>query len=339
MKIKTFLVKDLTPQQQSDMMSIYSLMEVVSLEQYPGFAQASEPEIPVLYLLAYRQDKLIGYACVKIKKSVLATVSFGPLVRDADDYEEVCAATVNACTYKGVLMMKIFPPFSSVKNTPIQLPFAKLKSEQSDEDFNWASLLLPLDRPMEEIFSGFSENHKRSIRKAQKINLSTAEITTEEEINLFAEQYTKMYKIRELPVDLDEAKLSFQRLFTFFKEQKTGIFLAVKSDKGGMIGGLCISYQGNAAFYHKGYSHPDFRQLPINHLAFYDAINLAKAKGLKYFDFGGYGLNLSPEDQVNGINRFKDGFGGHLVTYPQTLTIYTTPISKLMHSIYQKFRK
>ena len=106
-----------------------------------------------------------------------------------------------------------------------------------------------------------------------------------------------------------------------------------------MVGGLCISYEGNTAFYNKGYSHPDHRNLPVNHIGFYEVIRRAKEKGLKYFDLGGYGINLKEDDQVNAINRFKDGFGGTLVYYPQTLTIYTTPVSKLLFSLYKRLKK
>lgn len=335
---KTLLVPDLSPQQLSDILSIYSRTEVVSMEQYPGFAQASEPDVAVQYLLCYRDMQLIGYVCVKIKKRIFATVSFGPVVTDSADYEDVCAALVSACRKKAVLIVKIFPPYMNEERKDAIGSFTKIKYERSDSDFNWGSLKLSLDKPMDELLKAFSENHRRSIKKAQKLNLSTIEISSKEDIDTFSAQYVKMYESRGLPVSAELTRQSFQNICAFYKTHDTGIFLAVRSEADGLIGGLSISYQGNAAFYNKGYSHPDHRSLPINHLAFYEAIKMAKERGLKFFDFGGYGLNLKEDDQVHAINRFKDGFGGTLMVYPQTLTIYTTPLSKLLYGLYQRIR-
>jgi lipid II:glycine glycyltransferase (peptidoglycan interpeptide bridge formation enzyme) len=339
MMIKSLLVPDLTPTQLSDVMSLYSQTEVVSMEQYPGFAQASEPEVAIQYLLCYRGEKLIGYASVKIKKRVFATVLFGPLVQDASDYEDACAALVSACRRRGVLLVKIFPPYMSAENEAAISSFTKIKYERSDTDFNWCSPKLSLDPTMDELLKGFSENHRRNVKKAQKLNLTVTEINNTADIDIFSEQFAKMYESRGLPVSVEQTKQSFQNIFAFHRKHDTGVFLAVRSETEGIVGGLCINYEGNAAFYHKGYSHPDHRSLPVNHIAFYEAIRLAKERGMKYFDFCGYGLNLKEDDQVNAINRFKDGFGGTLVYYPQTLTIYTTPFSKLLFNMYQRFRK
>ena len=337
--MQTILVQTLSPSQLSDIESIYTHKPVVSIEQYPGFAQASEPHIPVWYLLIYRGDTLIGYACIKIKKRIFATLLFGPVVGDFADYQDICRSVVSHCLKKGVLVIKIIPPYLSEEEKNVVSSFTNIKFEQSDRAFNWASLKLALDKPMDELLKNFSENHRRNIKKAQKLNLTVSEITSTQDIDTFADQYVKMYTSRGLDTSLSKATLSFQNLFTFFREHKNGVFLAVRSEAGDIIGGLCISYQGNAAFYFKGYSHPEHRSLPINHLAFYEAIKLAKDKGLDYFDFGGYGTNLKENDSMHAINRFKEGFGGDLNVYTQTLTIYTTPVSKLLYSLYRRLRK
>ena len=337
--MKVSLVETLSPQQLSDVMSVYSQTEVVSLEQYPGFANALEPDVFLRYLLVYRGANLAGYACIKIKKRILAYVSFGPLVHDPGDYELLCAAVVSACRRRGVLIVKILPPFMTEENKAAIQSFTKLKFVQSDDDFNWASLKLLLDKPIEELLKGFSDNHRQSIKKAQKLNLTADTITDPTEIDIFAEQYIKMYQSRGLPISPEVITHTLKLLFAFYNKYNTGAFLAVRSPAEGIIGGVCISYQGDSGFYQKGYSHPDHRSLPINHLAIFEAIKLSKEKGLKYFDFGGYGLNLKEDDQVHAINRFKSWFGGQLVYHPQTLTIYTTPFSKPIYSLYQRVRK
>ena len=325
--------------QLSDVMQLYSAQEVVSLEQYPEFVKAIEPDVSLKYLLAYRDGQLIGYSCVKIKKRVLAYVYFGPMVSSPQDYEEVCAGLVSVCRGKGVLVLKIMPPYMSDERKAAMSSFQKIKYTQSDSEFNWASLKLSLDKPMEEILKGFSDNHRQSVKKAQKLNLTADVITDVDDLNIFAEQYIQMYQSRALAIDPELIRHTFKLLFDFYRAQDTGVFLAVRSPTEGIVGGVCISYQGDSGFYQKGYSHPDHRSLPINHLAIYEAIKLSKEHGLKVFDFGGYGLNLKEDDQVHAINRFKAWFGGELVYHPQTLTIYTTPFSKLIYDLYLRLRK
>ncbi len=66
---------------------------------------------------------------------------------------------------------------------------------------------------------------------------------------------------------------------------------------------------------------------------------MAKSRGLKFFDFGGYAVDVKEGDQLFDINRFKHGFGGELVTYPKTMLIYTTPFSKALYNLYRDFRQ
>jgi hypothetical protein len=333
--MKFIFTNILSPRQLSDIMSVYSHQEVVSIQQYPGFVQIIEPDVSLKYLLAYRGEELAGYACVKVKKRILATVYFGPLVNDPGDYEELCAAVVSACVRRCIFIVKILPPYMAPEREAAIASFTRIQFEQSDEYFNWGTLKLPLDKKIEDIFKGFSDNHRQSIKKAQKHNLTVDVITNPAEVDIFAEQFIIMYKSRGLPISQGQIRNTLKRLFTFYQEHKSGFFLVVKSPEDGIIGGVCINYQGDSGFYQMGYSHPHHRTLPINHLAIYEAIRISKENGCKVFDFGGYGLNLKEGDQVHAINRFKSWFGGQLVYHPKTLIIYST---KLLKFIYKKFQ-
>jgi len=328
----------LSPLHIDDIREIYNKYEVVSLEQFPGFA-AIDADVNTYYLLAYESERLLGYACVKIRKGVLAWVSFGPLVREMKEYELLCHGLVTHCRRMGVLVLRIMPPYLSETDIETLNSSKKFKFEQSENDFNWATLKLPLDKSLEEILKGFSSNHRQSIKKAQKLNFIVEVISDPSDIEVFADQYIRMYESRNLAISPELTRLFFKRLFAFYNEHHTGVFITVRTSEYGIIGGLCISYQGDSGFYQKGYSDPEHRSLPINHIAMYEAIKLSKENGKKFFDFGGYGLNLKENDQVHAINRFKSWFGGDLVYHPKTLIIYTTPFSKVLYNLYRKFRK
>lgn len=81
---------------------------------------------------------------------------------------------------------------------------------------------------------------------------------------------------------------------------------------------MCITCFHDTAFYLAGYAHPNHRKLPINHLAFYNAIEYSQSKQIENFDLGGYALNTINEQLIN-INKFKNGFNGNIVNNPNTL--------------------
>jgi hypothetical protein len=319
-----------------DVLSIYHGAAFISIEQFPGFSLAAEPGQTVLYFLAYKQNELRGYACVNIKKRMLATVMFGPVVKYANEYEEICKGLISKCTGKAIFMLRILPPYMADQDRSAIDSTKAFKYEHSTDETNWSSVRLPLDKPMEEILKSFSENHRRSIKKAQKLNLKADKIDDIGDINVFSEQYIQMYQSRGLAVSLDAIRSTFRNLFLLFNRYDNGLFIAVKTDEQAIIGGVCIAYQGNTAFYYKGYSHPDHRNLPVNHLGFYEAMSIAKDRGLKYFDFGGYAIDAKEGDQLYAINRFKDGFGGEIITHPRTMVVFMMPFAKFFYKLYRR---
>ena len=70
-----------------------------------------------------------------------------------------------------------------------------------------------------------------------------------------------------------------------------------------------------------------------NRLLIWEAIKYAHGKGLVEFDFGGYYPGKNQNDPRNGINRFKETFGGVLRTY-YNYTKYYSLIYKLAKSVF-----
>ena len=323
----------LTEAQSEQVLGIYKGTKVVSIEQYPGFAAAVEPDQSVNYLLAYRGDVLCGYACVMIKKRVMASVLFGPIVADPNDYMEVCIGLKRKCRLAGVIVIRITPPYIAERVDDIMSPRPGIRFLHSDDEINWATQKLNLDRPVVDIFKEFSPHHRRNIQKAQKLNLKTEIIIDPDDIRIFAEQYLEMYCVKGIYLPGKIIKRSFQNLFDFFNRNRNGYFLAVRSEDNIIIGGICICYQGDSAFYYKGYSHPTYRHMPIGHLAMYQAIIEAKEKGKQYFDLGGYGINISKNHPVYTINRFKDGYKGEYVVHPKTMIVDTIPLAGWLYKL------
>ena len=330
--IDFFFKPALSQVQLNDVIALYTQARVVSIEQYPGFAEAAEPGVSVQYLLAYRGAELCGYTCIKIKKRVMASAVFGPVVRESADYIPVCRGLVEKCRSAGVLVVRITPPYMTDEENALIQSSSDFYFEHSDSEINWESLKLNLSHTSDGILKFFSENHRRSIKKAEKLNLQTELINDPDDISVFSDQYVQMYSHKGLPVSAESTQRAFQNLFSFFKQNDNGYFLAVRNG-GTMIGGVCICYQGDSAFYYKGFTCPEYRNMPINHLALYKAIVHAGEKCKQYFDFGGYASSPSMTDPIHSINRFKDGFRGERIRHPKTMLIYTMPMVRWIYSV------
>jgi lipid II:glycine glycyltransferase (peptidoglycan interpeptide bridge formation enzyme) len=105
---------------------------------------------------------------------------------------------------------------------------------------------------------------------------------------------------------------------------------AFKEDE--LLGGLIIIFQGDTAFYYKGYIDHDKRSMPINHLAFYTAMIYSRDKNMKWFDLGGYATGTMDKQLLN-INKFKDGFKGELVEFSKTQMIGLNILSKPAYAL------
>ena len=263
----------------------------------------------------------------------MASVAFGPVVSDDSLYSAVCRGLADSCRAAGLMVLRIVPPCMEQAMICHNAAAAGLRYEHSQREINWSSLHLALDIPADQLLASFSENHRRSIRKAVKLGLHTELLKEPADLRLFAEQYVQMYRRRGLPLSARQTLQSFQGLFELFSKENNGFFMLVRSESGNIMGGICICYQGDTAFYYKGYTHTDQRHIPVTHLAIFNAMQLAAKKGSRYFDLGGYAQNTIEGDQLSAINRFKDGFRGKVVSHPDTMLIYTLPLAKWLYSI------
>lgn len=320
----------------SQIKKLFAQIEFSSIEQYPGFSEAAYIEENIVHGLMYSANELVGYAQLKIKKKLLACVYFGPLVKNQIDYSAFVIELKKYCKCKFIPILKIFPPLFSNQYLPAFWDQLKTDTgfDTSSNGFNWATLILNINDSEDSIYKNFADNHRSSIKKALKLNLTTA-LLDKSEIEEFNLQYCQMFIARGINISIKSNLEKFSRLYHFFKENKSGFFMGVKFENK-IVGGVCIAFGNNVAFYLEGYSNPNYRKLPISHIALFDAIKFSKKVNYNYFDFGGYALNIKEEDQLFNINKFKKDFKGELINYPLTLEIFNIPVIKWLFRLYKK---
>lgn len=330
-------LKHLSKDQINQIDLLFHRVDFSSIEQYPGFSEAAYPKEKTVHALLVSHNTIKGYAQIKIKKRLLASVYFGPIVENEHDYSNFIKEIKRYCKKKFIPLLKVFPPAFTKKYS--ESFWEKLKKETgfqtSEKDFNWASLVSKIDSTDEELLKSFGDNHRQSIKKALKLELNT-EILKLEEVEDFNNQFCELYKKRGIDISIAENLQKFTNLFHFFENNSKGFFMGVKQ-KNILIGGVCISHGNNVSFYLEGYSHPNYRKLPISHLVIYEAMKLSRDKGYNYFDFGGYALNTNKGDQLYNINQFKESFKGKLIRYPKTMTFYAfLPVKWIYNLILRK---
>ncbi len=296
--------------------------------QYPAFVQNPEYDTVIgnkaLHVLIYNGDfsSMEGYALVETKRKLLATISFGPLCKDENSFSDLVSCCFDALLNYGFKIIRFQPPFiqSDIWKRTLVCLQKKFTSFSLPSQVNWSTLVLDISPSKEILLASFSENHRRSIKKAKNDDLVVEKVKDMLQLNGFAKGLCKMYAARNIAKDLANEKERIKRLFSFVIEKGNGLILEIKKGTQ-LLGGIVLIKHNNSIFYLLGFSDPDYKNIPVNHLLFFKSFEIVREGGCDYFDFGGYGREGFSDKQVLNINRFKDGFKGKRIDYPDTILI------------------
>lgn len=271
------------------------------------------------------------------KKKLLTTISFGPICADENLFPLLAASCIKALQEYGLKIIRFQPPGIQLEILSKTLSHLqeKFTSFSLPSELNWSTLLLDISPSEENLIKSFSENHRRSLKKAKNENLIIEQVTDINEMNNFAKVLCKMYAARKIPNDLEIEKYRLKNLFVFAVEKKNGLILTVKKGTQ-LLGGIILIKHNNSIFYLMGFSNPDFKNIPINHLLFLKSFECAKSLGCNSFDFGGYGRPGYADNQVLNINRFKEGFKGRRIDFPDTILIAKNSLYEFIYTSYVK---
>jgi lipid II:glycine glycyltransferase (peptidoglycan interpeptide bridge formation enzyme) len=217
-----------------------------------------------------------------------------------------------------------------------------------------STLILDIDRDLEEILAGMKSKTRYNIRLAERKGVRVRE-AAEDEVATFY-RLSQITSIRDdFPIHAEDYYRDAHR--TFVPAGLARLFLA--EYQGEAIAGLMAFAFGSAAYYMYGASSNRHRNLMPNHLLQWRAIEWAKVQGCKTYDFWGIpdevgqdpslgSLALERSDGLWGVYRFKEGFGGRPVRYlgaydqvywgiPYALGTQVLP--RLRHLIYRLRRR
>lgn len=182
-----------------------------------------------------------------------------------------------------------------------------------------STLVLDLTGGSDPIWSGMDNDCRKYIRRAEKegfrVNLNTGQ-----------DQFLQMNKDFRRTKNLSQYEYSEEFVKnhgTLFTAELNGdtlcCYLAIHDDRT-MRGLQAVSTRFEVDADRKkmiGFG---------NRLLVWEAIRYAESKGIGEFDLGGYYVGERPDAEMEGINRFKRGFGGQLVERHSYLKDYSIPL-------------
>ncbi len=334
------LSDSLSPHELKCVLELYKAQKEVSVLQHPEWDNVVKINGETRYFTYFKGDELLAYAIIRFPNRRKARLRFGPVAVSPQAALEAMRRIVNAVRET-----------SNAWYFYVQLPWqtgesASFVETNLNDEFeiktfndrrNWASSIIDTSVSNEELAQGFSKNHKRSLKKAAKLRLSSRICKTEEEIRAFSDIYIRMYAARGKKINAGSNLAEYLRLLDFFERTDNGFFYGVfQEDK--MIGGMIIIRQGDYGFYHHSASDPECRNIPIQHTGVLSVLDVLRERGIRYFDFGGYNHMVGKNDQVYNINRFKDGFTKDYIYYPRLMYFEFVPNAVEWMTRYQNLK-
>lgn len=234
-------------------------------------------------------------------------IPFGPVAKEKQVREKLFRAVAKKAKEEG----KIF-----VKTEPLEEVETGINSLHRIQPQK--TIVLEIKENPDIIFQSFRKNTRYSIRQAQKKGVTIEKGEKESDLNIF---FDLLEKTKERQEFSSYNKKYFKEIT---KEIDTDLFLAKYENK--TIAASLFLYFGNTVtFLHSAFDH-NYRNLNASTLIIFESIKDSKKKGCVKYDF--WGIN---EKKFPGVTKFKKGFGGEEIVYPQGKDI---PTRKILYFFY-----
>jgi hypothetical protein len=317
-KLTWCLIDKYSEKEFNDIYNFFISQPSTPFFQLPAYAVSVLTDDKWKYALAYVNDKLIGIALIRVKKSYIADILFGPIV---------------AISYEHLYSNALFGNFLK-KHFLISRVQPEIQSENAAKGNSFATIIINTEEEVDTLWINLSNNHKRSIKKALNNNITTQTIENEIEIGIFVEGIRSLYNRRNLKFDSLKNENYFEKTIKLLiKNPELGEAILVRNEDSVIGGAIWLNFK-NRWYYDAGFSD-NSNKIPVLHFAFWNAILKAKELDMSV-DLGGYAIN--PNEQLKAINLFKEGFGGNVVYYPSNYIIFKNTLLKFLFNLYSKLR-
>lgn len=186
----------------------------------------------------------------------------------------------------------------------------------SDPYIHSKTIHIDLTPPQKIIFDRFSSAKRRAVRRAQKTGV-TVEISDD------IETFMKLKnKTSGLFLGFLTTHGFTKHLWKTFYPDHARVILAKLHNR--YVAGILLLYSHNVAYYWMAAANRTGKKSFAPSLLVWEALKFAKKKRLKLFDFEGVYDERFPRRSRDwqGFSKFKEGFGGTPVYYPQAIQLF-----------------
>lgn len=288
---------------------------------------------------------LILERIVKILNLISAKVHYcpkGPLLitKDNDKINEVILGLQSFSKNRKGIFIKIDPDFvTEIQADNIEdFSFLNFNSDfpeflqknswiQSKEQIQFRNtIVIPLEKPDEEILKDMKQKTRYNIRLSERKGVKVRIGDNSDFENLF-----KLYAVTALRDNfVIRSKNYYLNLWKKFFDAKLCEPIIAELD-GEILAAVIIYFYSGKAYYVYGMSAEKNRNLMATYLLQWKAIQRAREKKCKMYDFWGAPDELNENDRMWGVYKFKLGFGG---TFVKTVGAWDFPNNKFAYLIY-----
>ncbi len=218
--------------------------------------------------------------------------------------------------------------------------FGKFKFQKSKSSLTHTNTIyIDIKKSEKEIFSSFSENARRNIRKAQNNNLEIKIINLKEVKNdlEFKKFYSLLSNLTHLKKFYVPGYSEFHKKMVAFKNSSYILFAMEKSNPNPIAAVWLGILEDRAVYMNTGITKKGYETL-ANYLLVWESIKLAKKKNLPLFDFEGIYDPRFPKERKSWkkFSEFKKRFHGNIIEYPCSYIKIYNPVYKFFYYVSNK---
>jgi lipid II:glycine glycyltransferase (peptidoglycan interpeptide bridge formation enzyme) len=244
----------------------------------------------------------------------LAFVSGGPLVRRTDDpageldrLDVAVAALAREYVERRGLTLRIVAPIGLPEHN--QAAAARLRQAGfvlSEHSAGYHTVLLDIDRPLDELRSSFHKHWRRHLKAAERHELEVTFGTEPERFEVVARMAEALRARKGYEVDLDAR---FYADVQAELEERDRLVVGLVHKDGAPVAANITSIHGDTAVYLVGASTEAGLEVRAGYLMHWRTIELLRERGVPWYDLGGIDPVANP-----GVTSFKLRTNGADVT-------------------------
>ncbi len=173
------------------------------------------------------------------------------------------------------------------------------------------TLKLNLTHSNKKLLSEMRKSTRYEIRKSSRDKIKTKILTEPDFTDEF--HHYQLYladKHNFVPFDYDFLRLQFE---TFLADDQAAFINSYHKNQ--LLASAFVIFYQHEAVYHYGISTPENQKLPGSYAVQWAAIQEARRRGCKYYNFWGVSPPDQPEHRFAGVSFFKRGFGGEEIQH------------------------